>query len=258
MSFGCTPRSASSGGKEIRILANRQMRIETHLKTRPNWLLRGLIIPSVCLHLVIFLHIAGLYHSNAVSYIEIAIRDISAPEVRNIPRPRLRPDPQIRPKAVEEIKLNRIAPPAIQPIRPDPAEKSLPDSLVEAISADNPVSNLPGLQIGQWQAEPIAGGDFGTAEDYFEMVRLKIEQFKRYPVSAQNRHIEGRITVEFAIDPDGTVSSIEISKSSRHKILDDAAVEAIRKASPFPAPPTYIFTRNQPVRLVLAVVFELT
>ncbi len=234
------------------------MRIETHRKTRPNWLLIGLIIPSVCIHLVIFLHIAGLYHSNAVSCIEIAIRNISAPEVRNIPRPRHRPNPHIRPKVVEEIKMNRIAPPAIQPIRLDPADKTVPDSLVESISADNPVSNLPGLQIGRWQAEPLASGDFGTAEDYFEMVRLKIEQFKKYPVSAQSRHIEGRITVEFAIDPDGTVSSIEIRISSRHKILDDAAVEAIQKASPFPAPPTTIFTQNQPIRLVLAVVFELT
>ncbi len=235
------------------------MQIGSHRKTKPNWLLRGLIIPSVCLHLVIFLHIAGLYHSNAFSYIEIAIRDISTPEVRSIPRPRHRPDPQIRPKAVEEIKMNRIAPPAIQPIRLDPADKTAPDSLVEAISPNNPVSNLPGLRIGQWQAEPIAAaGDFGTAEDYFEMVRLKIEQFKKYPVSAQSRHIEGRITVEFAIDSDGTVSSIQIQKSSCHKILDDAAVEAIRKASPFPAPPSTIFTQNQPIRLVLAVVFELT
>ena len=235
------------------------MQLEPHRKARPNWLLIGLIIPSVCLHLLIFLHIAGLYHSNAVSCIEIAIRNISSPEVRSIPRPRHRPDPQIRPKALEEIKVNRIALPAMQPIRIDPADKTAPDSLVEAISAENPVANLPGLRIGQWRTEPVsADGDFGTAEDYFDMVRLKIEQFKKYPVSAQSRHIEGRITVEFAINPDGAVSSIQIQKSSRHKILDDAAVEAIQKASPFPAPPSCIFTRNQPVRLVLAVVFELT
>jgi len=38
---------------------------------RPNWLLRGLIGVSLAIHIVIFLHISGLYNSKALSYIEL-------------------------------------------------------------------------------------------------------------------------------------------------------------------------------------------
>jgi len=235
------------------------MQITSHRKAKPNWLLRGLIIPSVCLHLLIFSHITGLYHSDTISCIELTLKNISKPEARSIPRPRHRPDPKIRPATVEQLKMNRSVQHRIEPIHVEPADKTAPDSLVEALSPENPVSGLPGLQVGQWQAGPVVSApDFGTAEDYFDMVRLRIEQYKRYPESAQNRHIEGRVTVEFVIEPDGTVSSAHIKKGSRHDSLNEAALRAIKKAAPFPIPPSYIFTQGQPVRLVLAVVFELT
>jgi len=233
--------------------------VSSHCKAKPNWLLRGLVIPSVCLHLLIFLHIAGLYHSDAVSCIEMTLKNISKPAARSIPRPRRQPDPKIRPTTVKQLKMHRAVHHRIKPIHIDPADKTAPDTLVEAITNENPVSDLPGLQVGQWQAGPVAVvRDFGTAEDYFDMVRLRIEQHKKYPKSAQNRFVEGRVSVEFVIEPDGTVSTARIKKRSRHHSLNEAAIQAIQNASPFPVPPAYIFTPQQPIRLVLAVVFELT
>lgn len=235
------------------------MQITSHRKPEANWLLRALVIPSACLHLLIFLHIAGLYHSDTISCIEFTLKNLSRPETRSIPRPRHRPDPKIRPATVEQLKLHRAVPQNIKPIRVDPADKTAPDTLVEAVSSENPVADLPGLRLGQWQTEPIvAARDFGSAEDYFDLLRLKIEQHKKYPESAQKRHIEGRVTVEFVIEPDGTVSSALIKKRSRSKSLDEAAIQAVREASPLPPPPSYIFSQGQQVRLVLAVVFELT
>lgn len=45
-------------------------------------------------------------------------------------------------------------------------------------------------------------------------------------------------TVSFDILPDGTVTSVRISKSSRDEIVDRHAIDFIKKLSPLPASPT--------------------
>jgi protein TonB len=49
----------------------------------------------------------------------------------------------------------------------------------------------------------------------------------RYPLSARRRGLEGRVVLRVFVEPDGRVRSIDILESSRHAVLDDAAVEAL-------------------------------
>jgi protein TonB len=88
------------------------------------------------------------------------------------------------------------------------------------------------------------------------MVRLRIERHKRYPRLAKIRQIEGRAKVRFVIDPHGKVQDVMIVKGSRHQRLDEAALNAIRMASPFPRPPRHLF--SGPISLEITIVFELT
>jgi len=60
----------------------------------------------------------------------------------------------------------------------------------------------------------------------------RIEALKQYPIDARLKHAEGRVVVRIVIQEDGQILSATIAKSSGHDILDQAALETIRKASP--------------------------
>jgi len=227
---------------------------EKLLKRKPNWLLRGLIGVSLAIHIVIFMHVAGIYTSNALSYIELTMQNISKPTTRNIPRPRHRSKTP-RPQDVKRVKVIHRRMPHFKPIKIEPAEKNLPDSLVEGISMpDIPTS---GLNIADWSPETlVASGDYMTAHSYLEMVRLKIERHKKYPDIARIKNIEGSVVVRFVITPDGGIREVEVAKRSRNRALDLAALRAVQDAAPFPKPPRCLFKGAIP--LELTIVFELT
>jgi protein TonB len=48
---------------------------------------------------------------------------------------------------------------------------------------------------------------------------------------------EGRVVVAFLVLSDGSVRDVRVVKGSGHPALDRGAVEAVRKAAPFPSPP---------------------
>ena len=218
-------------------------------KRKPNWLLRSLLGVSLGIHLVIFMHIAGIYRSNALTFIELTLQDVSKPPARSIPRPRHRPKtPQ--PMDVKRLKITQRRIPSFKPIKIEPAEKDLPDSLVEGVSMPD-IAATSGLNIADWSPEGLE-----TSSSYLEMVRLKIERHKEYPHMARTRQIEGSVTIRFVITPDGGVRAVEIAKTSRHMVLDEAALRAVETAAPFPKPPGHSFKGEIP--LELTIVFELT
>lgn len=218
-------------------------------KRKPNWLLRGLTAVSLGIHIVIFMHISGIYNSNALTYIELTLQGVSKPSIRSIPRPRHRPKaPQ--PMDVKRLNITQQRIPSFKPIKLEPAEKDLPDNLVEGISMPD-IAAASGLNIADWSP-----GELDTSCSYLEMVRLKIERHKEYPDTARTRQIEGSVTIRFIITPEGNVRAVEIAKTSRHKVLDTAALRALQAAAPFPKPPRRLFKGEIP--LELTIVFELT
>jgi protein TonB len=52
----------------------------------------------------------------------------------------------------------------------------------------------------------------------------------RYPAAAQRRGQTGKVVIRVVISADGGVVKAVIEKSSGHALLDDAALEAVRKA----------------------------
>ena len=224
-------------------------------KTRPNWLFRFLLIISIGVHALIFMHITGLYRSRALTVIELTLMDVSKPETRNIPRPRLRNKNIPKPEEIKQPTLIQRRAPSFKPFELEPVEKDLPESLVENISIPR-VKSDPDISISEWVPPKIEPGDYLTREAYLEMVRLRIENEKRYPEEARSSRIEGSVVVGFVITPDGNIKTVEIVKRSRSPYLDEAAITAVKSAAPFPKPPERLFQGE--VSLNVTVVFELT
>ncbi|MEA3359029.1 MAG: energy transducer TonB [Thermodesulfobacteriota bacterium] len=223
---------------------------------RPNWLLRGLILISIAIHMVIFMHITGLYRSRILTYIELTLKDISKPPTRSIPRPRQRPKNPPHTWDVKRMKVIQRPIPQLKPISIEPAERNLPDSLVERVSMPD-IPQDQRLNITEWSPPEklVVESDYATPNSYMEIIRLMIEKHKRYPSLARIKNIEGRVIIRFMITPQGDAKNVEIARSSRSKILDGAALKAVNDASPFPKPPGNIYQGE--LSLEVNIVFEL-
>jgi len=98
---------------------------------------------------------------------------------------------------------------------------------------------------------------------YVDTWRQKVERVGNlnYPNEARARKIYGSLLVTVAIKADGEVEAVEITRSSGHKILDQAAVRIVRLSAPFERFPenirrdtdilhitrTWTFTRSEQV-----------
>jgi protein TonB len=225
-----------------------------------NWLLHGFILVSFGIHVLIFLHMAGIYENRAMSYIELTLQQVSKPSTRDIPSPRLRR------QQVQKTTVTPIDPKPFQvpKMKLDPVVTRTPTVTNDQI----PIPQMPdtvsaaSVPVTGFSAQPESVADttdvqtqFTTARDYFEMLNLRIHSVKKYPESARSRHIQGRVKVKFVLLADGSLKDVQVVKSSRHRNLDEAAVNAVKKAAPFPKPPASLF--KTPVTFQVHILFEL-
>jgi protein TonB len=68
-------------------------------------------------------------------------------------------------------------------------------------------------------------------------VTRHIASKKRYPAASIARREQGSVVVAFTIDRQGGLVRSRISRSSGFAALDNAALELVRQAQPFPPPP---------------------
>jgi len=74
-------------------------------------------------------------------------------------------------------------------------------------------------------------------QDYLNEIKQKIESKKKYPEAARNAGIEGRSGIHIIITKDGQLEDLKIYESSGSEILDNAALQSVRDALPFPQIP---------------------
>ena len=83
----------------------------------------------------------------------------------------------------------------------------------------------------------------------------RIEKAKHYPRFAIENNIQGRVRCQFTILNTGKLKEVKIIKSSNFSILDNAALKAIRDASPFPSFPS--FYKKKTLTSVIEIRFRL-
>jgi len=59
-----------------------------------------------------------------------------------------------------------------------------------------------------------------------------------YPDEARRQSVYGELVLTVGLNRDGTIKSMDVIKSSGHKLLDEAAQRIVRLAAPFPALPS--------------------
>ena len=185
----------------------------------------------------------------------LAPKSDSAPK----PAPKAKPEPKIAthifPKKIKQVKPHSFtaksavpAPEHRQEQQPTPALSSNQSTTPKHSSALQEV-RIPSPQM--LDAEQQAA----NLRAYLGTVRTRIEGCKRYPLMARSRRLEGMVAVRFVLNPNGQVSTLCIKTSSGYDFLDEAAIEAVRNASPMPLPPTGVL--SEAVSMELNIVFKL-
>ncbi len=99
-----------------------------------------------------------------------------------------------------------------------------------------------------------------AAAAYLEAWRKKVERIGNlnYPNEAKRKGLNGSLILSVDINPDGSVSpnGIVVSRSSGHKILDDAAVKIVRLAAPYAPIPDNVLKNNDVITIVRTWKFE--
>ncbi|SDR16936.1 energy transducer TonB [Pseudovibrio sp. Tun.PSC04-5.I4] len=89
----------------------------------------------------------------------------------------------------------------------------------------------------------VAGSGDGAGnaakDNYWGSVQRKLQRAaeRKYPKREKKRKKTGTVRVTFTVQRSGTVTAATVSRSSGNKKLDQAALKAVRAASPFPAFP---------------------
>lgn len=71
---------------------------------------------------------------------------------------------------------------------------------------------------------------------YMDAWRNKVERIgnMNYPEEAVEKNISGSLLLDVAINPDGSLNTVRVTRSSGHPVLDRAAVRIVKLAAPFP------------------------
>lgn len=74
---------------------------------------------------------------------------------------------------------------------------------------------------------------------YMEAWRAKVERIGNlnYPDEARRKGLSGKLVLDVAIKPDGSLKSVTLRRSSGQRVLDDAALHIVRLAAPYAAFP---------------------
>jgi periplasmic protein TonB len=67
-------------------------------------------------------------------------------------------------------------------------------------------------------------------------IRTRVEQLKHYPHIARANRWEGRVVLRAVIGEDGQLVDLKVAESSGHSVLDEAALEVLKKAAPLTLP----------------------
>jgi len=121
--------------------------------------------------------------------------------------------------------------------------------------ADRGSGGAPGSPLAL--ATPGAGGAGAPPPEYgpyLRHFRQRVLESLIYPLAARRQGLGGTVELHVWIEATGRVRDVQVARSSSHRVLDDAAVETIRRLGPMPFPDSL---PRRPLLIRLPLVYEL-
>jgi protein TonB len=209
------------------------------------------IILSLLLHGSLLIIIPKMQHDN-----------ITIPEILNVEIDLTQPEP---PKIIEQPK--KIDPPKPEK-KPEPIKElapiqekvieELPDPVIEEITEFTEPEEIAPIEKVQEYIPPQASPEVvkKITDSYTNQLTRAIAKQKKYPKIAQMRQWQGEVLLNIEIDPQGNLVKANILEESRYKILNNEAIDMVKRASPFPQPPEELRLKNFTVLVPISFKLE--
>ena len=143
-----------------------------------------------------------------------------------------------------DTEVTLVPPPPKKPAEPKhttkPVEHAKPAK--EARRIDAPTKERAQKQAKaapSTAANNVGVGRSDNDTNYAGLVSAHLRRYQQYPADARSRGEHGTATVTFALDGGGRVTSARLVRGSGIASIDQEVQAMVRRASPFPAPPSH-------------------
>lgn len=134
-------------------------------------------------------------------------------------------------------------------------------SAQELIKQSKQIARLSAQNDASWQAYsqlPDSKYLYANTKSHVDAAYLaswtrKVKKIGNMNYPRKNK--TGNLMIEVALNPNGSLISVQILKSSRHKILDKAAIDIVKLAAPFSPIPKEVLQDRKVLRIVRTWVF---
>ncbi len=106
-------------------------------------------------------------------------------------------------------------------------------------------------------ATPGTGGAGAAPAEYgpyLRQFRQRVQESLVYPLAARRQGLGGTVELHVWLEATGRVRDVQVARSSSHGVLDDAALETIRRLGPVPFPESL---PRRPLLIRIPLVYEL-
>lgn len=187
-------------------------------------------------------------------------RPVLAVEPRPEPRPEPRTEVQPEPLPVPRVEPPPVpvAQPRIEPVTapvPPPAPPVAAATVQPAPVAAPVPPPAPPQPVALKKEASVPAVEPRLLLIYGQSISREIKRYQKYPPLAQRRGWEGTAEVHLQIAADGKVTSITLGKSSGRSVLDEEALDMVRRASPLPQAPQNL--RGRELTVTVPIVFKL-
>jgi periplasmic protein TonB len=141
---------------------------------------------------------------------------------------------------------------------PNPADNVVdaPADTSSDAMADQPAQKPSARAIADLGETPVSAADASQSTavlDFRQTLVRHIAKYQRYPKAAERGQLQGTVDTVFSMSRDGRLLEVWVKRSSGDAILDNAAIETIRRAQPLPNIPSAL---PDPLKVELALGFD--
>jgi protein TonB len=209
------------------------------------------IILSLLLHGSLLIIIPKMQHDNIaipeILNVEIDLTQPEPPHIIEQPKKIDPPKPEKKPEPIKELT----------PIQEKVIEE-LPEPVIEEITEFTEPEEIAPIEKVQEYIPPQASPEVvkKITDSYTNQLTRAIAKQKKYPKIAQMRQWQGEVLLNIEIDPQGNLVKANILEESRYKILNNEAIDMVKRASPFPQPPEELRLKNFTVLVPISFKLE--
>lgn len=128
---------------------------------------------------------------------------------------------------VSESGQETVSAADVPPVPVKKAEHKAVDDSALSAEADTPT------QVAKAVSPPLQKSDAKADHRWLaELLWKRVAEFKQYPSSARLNGLEGKVVLKAVIRADGQLVEVTVQKSSGHAVLDAAAIETVKLATP--------------------------